>query len=230
MPARSFRGNPRHLTALIDALDRVDIASWNAFARKNGPSFRARLAGADLAGRRLGEANLSGADLTDADLRGCIAARTDFSGARLRGADLSGADLTGTRMNHADFSSANLGSARLTDARARGADFRGANLTGALLDGADMTNAALDGASVTGASRSGAKMKVRVKVRSTAEERDGGFPNGKEGTYSPWIKALDDEERLKELRKNREEEQALAEKSRLEKKLGKRRPLFDRVK
>ena len=230
MPISDFRGNPRHLAILIDALDKGDISEWNAFVRKNGPSFHARLAGADLAGRKLSEANLSGADLSDANLSAALLIRADLSNARIRGANLSDADLSGVRMNRAILTDTDLENARMTDIRARGADFHRANLSGAILKGADLTDASMDGASMTGTSRKGAKMKVRVKVRSKASDGPTDREDEEQGPLSPWIMALDEEARLKEMRKIREEKKKAAEQLQLDKKLGKRRPLFNRIK
>ena len=219
-----FRGNPHHLALLTDAVAKNDMTLWNSFVRKSGSSFRARLAGSDLAGFDLGEARLDGADLTDSDLSGAILIRANLGNARLRGCILVGADLSSARLNNTDFTNADLKRAKLTNARARGAILEGANLSETVLDGADLSKASMKGAAVTGASRSGAKMKVRVKVKSSAE----GQP--KQSGYSPWIKAFDEEAERKVLRRDREEKSAIAEKERLDRKLGRRKPLFNRVK
>ncbi len=221
----TFRGNPYHLMRLTEAVGKGDINSWNSFVRKNGSSFRARLAAADLSGISLAEARLDGADLTDADLSGSILTRANLSNARLRGCSLEGADLSGARLNHTDLTKANLKGAKMSNVRARGALLMGANLSETILDGADLTNALMKGASVTGASRSGTRMKVRVKVRSTSE-KSGDTPHDNK----PWIKALNEEAERKAIRQDREEKKAEEEKARLDRKLGRRRPLFNRVK
>ena len=230
----TFRGNPHHLAVLTDAAGKKDISLWNTFVRRNGAAFRPRLAGADLSGLNLGEARLDRADLTDVNLSGAILLRANLSEARLRGADLSGANLTGARLLHSDFSNANLQKADLSGTRAHGAVFNGADLRGTRLDNADLSRASLGGASVSGASGSGSKLKVRVKVKariepsSEAENREKELID--EGDYSPWIRALEEEERLKELRRIREQKKADAEKTILDRKLGRRKPLFNRIK
>lgn len=226
-----FRGNPHHLALLAEAVEKGDITLWNSFVRKNGSSFRARLAGADLTGFILREVRLEGADLTDADLAGTVLTRANLSNARLRGCNLIGADLTGARLNHTDFTNADLSRAKMSNARARGAIFIGSDLSGTILDGADLSRASMKGAAVTGASRSGAKMKVRIKVKSTSEEvlRVDKFDRASID-YSPWIKALDEETERKEIRRDREDKKAEADKERLARKLGRRKPLFNRVK
>jgi hypothetical protein len=219
-----FRGNPRHLSLLTDAVEKGEISGWNSFVRKNGASFRARLAGADLSGLSLSEVRLDGADLTDADLSDCLLVRANLNQARIRGSNLAGADLTSARLVHADLTNANLRGADMNHVKARGAVLSGADLTGANLDGADLSKASLKGAALTGSSRSGAKMKVRVKVRTTSKEHEA------DEKYSPWLKALDEESRLKEFRRIQEEKKAIAERERLDRKLGRRKPLFNRVK
>lgn len=219
-----FRGNPRHLRLLTDAVEKGEISTWNSFVRKSGASFRARLAGADLSGLLLSEIRLDGADLTDADLSDCSLVRANLNQARIRGGNLAGADLTSARLIHTDLTNANLRGADMNHIKARGAVLSGADLTGAILDGADLSTASLKGAALTGASRAGAKMKVRVKVRTSIIDGE------TEKRYSPWLKALDEESRLKELRHIREEKKAIAERERLDRKLGRRKPLFNRVK
>lgn len=218
-----FRGNPRHLALLTGAVEKKDIASWNALVRKGGAAFRPRLAGADLAGLEMGEIRLDGADLSDADLSGAFLGRANLSEARLRGSNLSGADLTAARLTHADLSNANLSRADLSRARARGAVFTGADLKGTRLDDADLSRATLRGASVSGTSAARRKVKVRVKAESAASA----LP---EGESSPWIRALEEEERLKNLRQIRESKKADNDKAMLDRKLGRKKPLFKRVK
>ena len=220
-----FRGNPHHLTILIEAARKGDISLWNSFVRKNGSSFRARLAGADLSGLSLPEIRLDGADLTDADLSGAILTRANLSNARLRGCCLSGTDLTAARLNHTDLTNADLSRAKMVNIRARGALLTGSNLSETIMDGADLSKASMNGASVTGSSRSGARMKVRVKVKSNSEKKGDPVRGDK-----PWRNALKEEVQRKELRENKEELKAEEEKARLDRKLGRRKPIFNRVK
>jgi len=206
-----FRGNPHHLTMLLDAVKKEDISLWNSYVRKNGSSFKARLAGANLSGLSLPEVRLDGADLTDADLSNTILTRANLSNARLRGCRLTGADLSGARLNHTDFTNADLNKAKMSNVRARGALLTGTNLSEAIMDGADLTNASLKGASVTGLSRVGTRMKVRVKVKTSSDK-----PEEPYKAYKPWIKALKEEVDRKELRKSREDEKAEEDKARLD--------------
>ncbi len=221
----NFRGNPHHLSVLIEAVRKGDISLWNSFIRKNGSSFRARLAGADLSGLFMPEIRLDGADLTDTNLSGTTLTRANLSNARLRGCNLSGADLSGSRLIHSDFTNADLRKAKLSNVRARGALLTGTNLSEAIMDGADLTNASMKGAAVTGLSRAGTRLKVRVKVKSNSEKSGEPLRD-----YKPWVKALKEETERKELRKNMEEQKAEEDKARLDRKLGRRKPLFNRVK
>jgi hypothetical protein len=218
-----FRGNPRHLTLLIDAVNRGDIAGWNTACGKKGTVFRPRLAGADLSGLAMGEVRLESADLTDADLTGTNLARANLSNARMRGCRLIGANLSGARLNHANLAGADLKMANLTNCQARGAVFTGADLSGAKIEGADLRDASMKGAAITGTSRSGAKMKVKVKATPGMGGVTGRGPR-------PWVRALDEETGLKEQRKILEESKSRSDKELLDRKLGRRKPLFNRVK
>jgi hypothetical protein len=126
-------------------------------------------------------------------------------------------------MNHTDLTNADLRKARMTNVLARGAIFNGANLSETIMDGADLAKTAVKGASTSGPSRPGAKLKVRVKVKPVIDPVWSSGPK-------PWIKALNDEAELKEHRHSMEEKRAEAEKDLLNRKLGRRRPLFYRVK
>ena len=230
MAIDKFRGNPRHLSLLTRAVESDDIASWNTLVRKGGAAFRPRLAGADLAGMEMGEIRLDGADLSDADLSDAVLSRANLSNARLRGSNLSGADLTAARLTHADLSKADLSGADLTRVRAHGAVFAGADLKGTRLDDADLSRATLRGASVSGTAGTRRKIKVRVKTDAGAAVQRPAAAERPEGEFSPWIRALEEEERLKELRQIRESKKADNDKAVLDRKLGKRKPLFKRVK
>ena len=226
----NFRGNPHHLSKLLEAVQKKDIGLWNNYVRKNGSSFRARLAGADLSGLSMPEIRLDGADLTDSDLSQTNLSRANLSNARLRGCILFSANLSGARLNHTDFTNADLRKAEMTNVRARGAVLNGANLSEAVMDGADLSKSTMSGAAVTGISRSGTRMKVRVKVKSSSGNSWKQQSREQSGNYRPWIKAREEEDERKTLRKQREELEAEKAKVMLERKLGRRKPLFNRVK
>ncbi len=230
MENQKFRGNPHHLSLLTDAVNKDDIASWNALVRKGGSSFKPRLAGADLSGLEMREIRLDGADLSDANLSGSDLSRANLSGARLRGCDLSEADLSGARLIHTDFSNADLRKARLTGARAHGALFTGADVSGTHLEKADLSRASMQGASVSGTSKSGIKKKIRIKVKSVQPEETENVVTEFEGEISPWIRAQYEEKNRRELRTTREAQKVEDEKVKLDRKLGRKKPLFKRVK
>jgi hypothetical protein len=139
---------------------RQGAKAWNTW-RRNNPTVRPDLRGADLR-----DANLRGAKLSRADLRDANLPRAHLSDANLRGAELHLANLIRVQLSHADLSSANLGGAilslaylddanlsdaELSDARLYSADLRGANLTRANLTRANLRDATLIGAKLEGA-------------------------------------------------------------------------------
>ncbi|MCG8452307.1 MAG: pentapeptide repeat-containing protein [Spirochaetales bacterium] len=118
----------------------------------------------------------------------------------------------------------------MSHAHARGANFEGADLEGTVLDGADLTDASMGGAAITGASRTGVKMKVKVRVKAKGgETKTPEAPAQNAGQERAWIRALSEEEKRKQDRKVREAEKAVAEKKRLDRKLGRKEPLFNRA-
>ena len=74
-----------------------------------------KLAGSDLAGRRLVNVDLSGADLRGANLRGATLTNVDLSSADLRQSDLSGAHLVNVDLDGARLAGARLADGRLCD-------------------------------------------------------------------------------------------------------------------
>ncbi len=203
MSAVPFEGNPRHLSLISEAARTGNISLWNSFVRRGGPQFRARLAGAQLAGLQLGEINLSGADLRKADLSGASLIRANLTGARL--------------------AECNLSSANLTKARASGADFTRADLSSARIDGADFTRAKMTGAVLTGLSRNGARFKAPIKPRSTRTAPEG-MPDSE--SMPAWQKAAAEEEKLRSHRIKMEKQKEQEEQERLNKKLGRRKSFF----
>jgi len=196
-----FRGNPQHLAHLVDSAQRGDISLWNRYVRKMGDSFRANLAGASLKNLALGEVNLVGADLCDSDLSRVNLVRANLTRARLKNASLAGANLDGARLDQCDFSNSDLSRANLKNTDLRTAIF------------ADST---LDGSNETDSGKT---------ANSSDLEPEEGSPK-----MRPWILALKEENQLRELRLAREKRQAAARLKNLNRKLGRRKPLFRRVK
>src|SRR6266581_3042151 len=91
----------------LDLLKQGRIVFWNTWRREH-PSLRPDISGANLWG-----ANLNGADLSQANLSGAILREATLSGADLTRADLTQADLTETDLSGANLSGASLGGASL---------------------------------------------------------------------------------------------------------------------
>jgi uncharacterized protein YjbI with pentapeptide repeats len=123
------------------------VRLWNQW-RKQNPTLRPDLRGADLRRLDLSRTNFSNADLSKAKL-----SRARLSSARLRGANLSKTDLYEASLHGADLREANLCGANLHDAslglvKAKGADLSRAYVAGANLNGADLRGADLHGANL----------------------------------------------------------------------------------
>jgi uncharacterized protein YjbI with pentapeptide repeats len=103
-------------------------AVWNTW-RKQHPSLRPDLSGADLS-----SADLSFATQGGAILREVFDWGTDLSEANLSGADLSGANLSGANLRRANLRQANLSGASLSRAYLSYANLSGADLSNTKLD------------------------------------------------------------------------------------------------
>ena len=67
-------------------------------------------------------------------------------------------------------------------------------------------------------------MKVTIRPRLTEEQASDG-----RSSLGPWVKAGKEEEERREEREKREEESAQEARERLNRKLGRRKPLFRRI-
>src|SRR6266699_3857123 len=127
----------------LDLLKQGRIVFWNTWRREH-PSLRPDISGANLWGAILRETALSGAILREATLDGADLTRADLSGARLREADLTEADLSEARLKGALLTRADLMRANLSRANLTGAYLYGADLSGADLTQADLSNTKLN--------------------------------------------------------------------------------------
>jgi len=151
---------------------------WNTW-RKQHPSLRPDLSGANLSDADLSFATQGGAilrevfdwgtDLSEANLSGA-----DLSGANLSGANLRGAELAEVSLEETDLSGANLSSASLGGVSLVRANLSKANLTGAhLFYGTDLSGANLSGADLS-------NTKMDEKTRITPEQ----IGQAKPGTHA----------------------------------------------
>jgi TIR domain/Pentapeptide repeats (8 copies) len=133
---------------------------WNTWRREH-PTTRpdlsganlghANLSGANFYQAKLGDANISHTNLSKAVLRGAFLSDANLSNADLSNADLSFAGLLHVNLNHANLNDANLSYANLGHANLSVADLIDANLDHAHLNSADLSNAHLSGAHLSNA-------------------------------------------------------------------------------
>lgn len=151
-PGTGIRADPEHVLVLGRGVE-----AWNTW-RRDHPTVKPRLAGADLS-----EMSLKGADLSDADLTGADLFRADLTRVNLKMASMQGSDLSGAQLIEADLYKADLSAAYLTDADLSGAYLAEANLTGSDLGGArlreaDLTHARMAAAKLLHADMEGANL------------------------------------------------------------------------
>ena len=163
---KTFKGNPKHLSILIDALKKGKIQTWNEWRLENAKELP-DLKGVNLVGADLVGINLIGADLSDADL-----SKANLSTAELSGIILAGATLVETKFIHATIYGGGLGRANL----------RNANLDGATLNSATLSNATLTGAIIRGISTDDWKIR-NIKCDHVYLDQDGKIREPDEGYY-----------------------------------------------
>ena len=144
--------NPDHLKVLQQGVD-----GWNAW-KKNNPSVRPDLSGANLRDADLRRADFIGADLNGADLNRANLGEADLARATLIETDLNDANLYSATLSRAILSSATLIRADLRETQLHVVDFSGADLTEADLSRADLIRANLSYADLTGASLAAANL------------------------------------------------------------------------
>ena len=164
----NFKGNNKHLSVLLDALEREKIRLWNDWRLENSSELP-DLKGINLIGENLVGINLIGADLSGADL-----SKANLSTAELSGVILVGATLVETIFIHATIYGGGLGRANL----------RNANLEGAALNGATLSNTILTGAIIRGISSTDWELE-NIKCDYVYLDQDHKIREPDEGFYDP---------------------------------------------
>lgn len=144
--------NPDHLEIL-----QKGQKAWSRW-RKEHPTQKPDLSGAELVEAKLSGANLSYAKLTGSNLNKADLQGADLRGARLQQADLCQANLTGAMLIRSQLQQADLIGTRLCRADLRKANLKRADLLGADLTDADLREAVLSSTKMGGATITGARM------------------------------------------------------------------------
>lgn len=155
-----------------------------------------------------------------------------LAGASLRDLPLGEVNLMGADLCDSDMSGANLARANLVKAKLQGASLVGANLRGARLEHCNLSNSDLSRADLAATDLhttdfTGATLNGTTGIDSSANISNL-EPN--EDGMRPWILALKEEIQRRELRLTMEKKQAAVKRRRLNRRLGRRKPLFRRVK
>lgn len=161
-----FNGNSKHLSILLDALEKENMRVWNDWRLENAEELP------DLKGINLVEEDLIGINLIGADLSGADLTKANLSTSELSGIILVGANLVETKLIHATIYGGGFGRANL----------RNANLDGAVLNSATLTNATLTGAMIRGISRTGWEIE-NIKCDYVYLDEDGKVREPDEGFY-----------------------------------------------
>lgn len=123
------------------------VTVWNKW-RKENPTIKIDLSGANLSQASLNAIDLSKADLTEIDLHGASLKEGNLRAANLQGANLLGAYLKEAKLIGVNFTSANLETANFMGANLSKADLRSSNLSNANLVDANLSEANFEGATL----------------------------------------------------------------------------------
>ena len=155
-----------------------------------------------------------------------------LAGASLRDLPLGEVNLMGADLRDSDMSGANLTRANLIGAKLQGASLVGANLSGARLHNCDFSNSNLSRVNLTSADLHTAILTDATFNGTDSEETASNSelePDEIGAGMSPWVLAQKEEIQRRKLRLAMEKEQAAAKRKKLNRKLGRRRPLFRKV-
>jgi uncharacterized protein YjbI with pentapeptide repeats len=130
---------------------RSGVDSWNTW-RKEHPSLRPNLSGADLRFLVLERVDLQQANLADADLTHAFLYEANLCDAELPGATLVGTNFCRARLRNARLTGADLHRANFDQADLAGADLSGANLERTLFVGTIVSKAKFSDCRVYGVS------------------------------------------------------------------------------
>lgn len=135
--------NDTHVALLKDGAQ-----SWNGW-RKENPSVKPDLSGAELADSNLIKASLDNANFARAVLRGANISDASLNDADLHGADLSRAYIFRSFVLGTNFENANMRGVAFEQSNLRGANLQGADLRDAYLYRTNLTETDLSGANLS---------------------------------------------------------------------------------
>jgi len=160
--------------------------------------------------------------------------RARLAGASLRDLPLGEANLMGADLCDSDMSGANLARANLVRARLQGASLVESNLSGAHLEHCNLSNSDLSRANLAAANLNTTNFTGATLSGVTGIDSSANIPNLEpkedDAEMRPWILALKEEIQRRDLRLSMEKKQAAVKRRRLNRRLGRRKPLFHRVK
>ena len=142
-----FKGDPKHLEIILDAINKKDISIWNRWREANREIIP-DLHGVYLSGNDFEEECLIDVNLSNTDLKYSVFNKTNLSNANLYKADLYSSDLSNANLHNSNCRGATISESSLIHTDLEEADLRESDLSGSVIMGTNLVKAQLNGVNV----------------------------------------------------------------------------------
>lgn len=142
-----FKGNPKHLEVILDAVNKNDISIWNRWREANREIIP-DLKGIYLCGDDFEEECLIGVNFNNTDLKYSSFNKANLTNANLSKADLYSSDLSDANLHNSNCMGATISESSLIHADLIEADLRNVDIHNSVIMGSNLSKALLSGANL----------------------------------------------------------------------------------
>lgn len=142
-----FKGDPKHLEIILDAINKKDISIWNNWREAN-IEIIPDLKGIYLCGDDFEEECLIGVNFYNTDLKYSSFNKANLTNTNLNKADLHSSDLGDAILYKSNCMGATISESNLIHAHLKEADLRDADLHSSVIMGTNLSKALLSGANL----------------------------------------------------------------------------------